>query len=97
MAESIYLAAVEGHTIKSAIALGVLEALKTKHKRVGVFRAVTRDAGTEDYVLRLLISNSNLELSYEDSIGVAYQDVHASPEKALKKIVSRFKKLESQA
>lgn len=96
MAKSIYLAAVEGHTIKSAIALGVLEPLKTKHKRVGVFRAVTRDAGTEDYVLRLLISNSNLELSYEDSIGVAYQDVHASPEKALKKIVSRFKKLESE-
>ena len=96
MAESIYLAAVEGHTIKSAIALGVLEALKTKHKRVGVFRAVTRDAETEDYVLRLLISNSNIELNYEDSIGVAYQDVHASPERALKKIVSRFKKLESQ-
>ncbi|HEY7796472.1 MAG TPA: phosphate acetyltransferase, partial [Microbacteriaceae bacterium] len=87
---------VEGHTIKSAIALGVLEALKTKHKRVGVFRAVTRDAETEDYVLRLLISNSNIELNYEDSIGVAYQDVHASPERALKKIVSRFKKLESE-
>ncbi len=96
MAESIYLAAVEGHTIKSAIALGVLEALKTKHKRVGVFRAVTRDAETEDYVLRLLISNSNIELNYEDSIGVAYQDVHTSPEKALKKIVARFKKLESE-
>jgi phosphate acetyltransferase len=96
MAKSIYLAAVEGHTIKSAIALGVLEALKTKHKRVGVFRAVTRDAETEDYVLRLLISNSNIELNYEDSIGVAYQDVHTSPEKALKKIVARFKKLESE-
>ena len=96
MAEGIYIAAVEGHTIKSAIALGVLEALKTKHERVGVFRAVTRDAETEDYVLRLLISNSNIELNYEDSIGVAYQDVHASPERALKKIVSRFKKLESE-
>ena len=96
MAESIYIAAVEGHTIKSAIALGVLEALKTKHKRVGVFRAVTRDANTEDYVLRLLISNSNIELTYEDSIGVAYQDVHSSPEKALKRIVSRYKEQESQ-
>jgi phosphate acetyltransferase len=96
MAESIYIAAVEGHTIKSAIALGVLEAMKTKHKRVGVFRAVTRDAESEDYVLRLLISNSNIELHYEDAIGVAYQDVHASPEKALKQIVSRYKKLESQ-
>ena len=96
MADSIYIAAVEGHTIKSAIALGVLEAMKVKHKRIGVFRAVTRDAETEDYVLRLLISNSNIELNYEDAIGVAYQDVHASPEKALKQIVSRYKKLEAQ-
>ncbi len=95
MAKSIYIAAVEGHTIKSAIALGVLEAMKTKHKRVGVFRAVTRDSNTEDYVLRLLIANSNTEINYEDAIGVAYQDVHASPEKALKRIVSRFKELES--
>ena len=96
MSNSVYLAAVEGHTIKSAIALGVLEAMKTKHKKVAVFRAVTRDATSEDYVLRLLIANSNTELQYEDCIGVAYKDVHSSPERALRTILSRFKQLQQQ-
>lgn len=90
MARSVYVASVEGHTAKSVLALGMVQALKGSNLSVGVFRAVTPDAAN-DHVLKLLLSQLNEEISYEDSIGVSYKEVHESPERALSKIVSRYR------
>ena len=90
MARSVYVASVEGHTAKSVLALGMVQALKGSNLRVGVFRAVTPDAA-DDHVLKLLLSQLDEEISYEDSIGVSYKEVHESPERALSKIVSRYR------
>jgi phosphate acetyltransferase len=95
MARSVYVASVEGHTAKSVVALGVLEALTKKFPRVGVFRSVTPDSGV-DVVLDLLLANTNLSLDPELSVGVSYREMHEAPEKALGKILENYKRLEQQ-
>lgn len=96
MARSVYVASVEGHTAKSVIALGALEALRGSFKKVGVFRAISPGQDQKDRVLELLLAHSNAGFKYQDCIGVSYQDVHDNHEKALSIIVDRFKALEAQ-
>ena len=95
MAQSVYVASVEGHTAKSVVALGVLEALTKKFDRVGVFRSVTPDQGL-DSVLDLLLANTNMALELEECIGVSYDEMHQSSEVALAKILERYKALEER-
>lgn len=95
MAQSVYVASVEGHTAKSVVALGVLEALTKKHERVGVFRAVTENTATHDSVLELLVSNTNMPLDVESCVGVSYREMHESPQLAIGRILERFKALEA--
>ena len=90
MARSVYVASVEGHTAKSVLALGMIQALRGDNLKVGVFRSVTPDA-ENDHVLKLLIGQLDGDISYEDSIGVSYKEVHESPERALAKIVTRYR------
>ena len=93
MAQSIYVASVEGHTAKSVVALGVLEALKLRHKKIGVFRAVVPIRETRDRVLELLLANLPNKLAYESAIGVGYQELHDSQDKALETISTRYQNL----
>ena len=90
MAQSIYVASVEGHTAKSVVALGVLEALKLRHKKIGVFRAVVPIRETRDRVFELLLANLPNKLAYESAIGVGYQELHDSQDKALETISKRY-------
>jgi phosphate acetyltransferase len=92
----IYIASAEGHTGKSSIALGVLETLTREVGRVGVFRPITRSTAEPDYVLELLLAHTNLDLPYEDCVGVSYDRVHSDPEGAMTDIVSRFAAIERQ-
>ncbi|WP_062463190.1 phosphate acetyltransferase [Demequina soli] len=96
MARSIYIASAEGDTGKSTIALGITNLLAKQVGRVGIFRPVARVADGSDYVLELLLGHDSIDLSYEEAIGVTYEDVHADPEKALSTIVSRFHEVERQ-
>ena len=92
MAQSVYVASVEGHTAKSVVALSLIKALQGNNHKVGIFRAVTPDQ-QNDHVLKLLLSQIEGAPQYEDAIGVSYKEVHESPERALSKIVSRYRKL----
>ncbi|WP_062384029.1 phosphate acetyltransferase [Demequina iriomotensis] len=94
MARSIYIASAEGDTGKSTIALGITNLLAKQVGRVGIFRPVARVADGSDYVLQLLLGHDSIDLSYEEAIGVTYEDVHADPEKALATIVSRYHEVE---
>jgi phosphate acetyltransferase len=95
MARNIYVASVEGHTIKSAVALGVLDSLVSQYPRVGVFRAVSPQTLEVDPILNMLHHFSTAGLNLEDCVGANYLDVHASPDKALAQILERFKKVEA--
>ena len=96
MARSIYITSAEGDTGKSTVALGLVDLLTRTVERVGVFRPVARSTDQPDYVLELLLAHDGVDLSYEQCIGVTYDDVHADPEAALSRIVSRYHEVERQ-
>ncbi|MGO4536611.1 phosphate acetyltransferase [Leifsonia sp. 2MCAF36] len=96
MARSIYITSAEGHTGKSTVALGVLESLRHSVGRVGVFRPIARSTEERDYVLELLLQRTTAGLSYEEALGVSYEDVHADADAALAAIVQRFRAVEAQ-
>jgi phosphate acetyltransferase len=86
---------MEGYTGKSTVALGVLEQLSRRVERVAVFRPIVRpdtaEHGGRDYVLDLLTSHDAVPLSYEESVGVTYDEVHRDPDAALDRIVRRYR------
>ncbi|TDW86558.1 phosphate acetyltransferase [Kribbella sp. VKM Ac-2566] len=94
MGSSVYVASVEGTTGKSTVALGVLHQLSRRVGRVAVFRPIVRadtaTHGGRDYVLELLISQDAVEQSYDDGVGVTYDEVHEDPDAALDTIVQRY-------
>jgi phosphate acetyltransferase len=101
MGSSVFVASVEGYTGKSAVALGVLDALSRRVERVGVFRPIVRRDGASyhsgrDYVLELLTSHDAVSLSYDDCAGVTYEEVHADPTAALDRIVDRYHRVADQ-
>ena len=96
MAQSIYITSAEGHSGKSTVALGVLDALSHATARVGVFRAIARSTIERDYVLEMLLDHDGVDLPYDDCIGVTYDDVRQDPDAALATIVERYKAVEAQ-
>ena len=95
MGSSVYVASVEGYTGKSTVALGVLQQLSKRVSRVAVFRPIVRPDtalyGGRDYVLDLLTSHDVVSSSYEDGVGVTYDEVHQDPDAALDRIVQRYR------
>jgi phosphate acetyltransferase len=87
---AIYVASPEGDTGKSTIALGLLHRLAATVARVGVFRPITRMGEDRDYILELLIAHSTAGLTYDECVGVGYQQLHDDPESALADIVDRY-------
>jgi len=92
----IYITSAEGHSGKSAIALGVLHTLSHQVERVGVFRPIARTVTERDYVLELLLAHTSVDLAYDDCVGVGYDLVHSDPDAALALIVARFAAVERQ-
>ena len=87
---SIYVASPEGDTGKSTIALGVLQMLAATAARVGVFRPIARSTNEPDYILELLVEHTTADLTYEQSLGVTYEQVHTDQDAALSEIVNRY-------
>lgn len=94
MARSVYITSVEGHSGKSAVALGVLDTLVHTVERVGVFRPIARSTTEPDFVLELLLAHDGVTLDYDECIGVTYEEVHEDPDAALSRIIDRFKAVE---
>jgi phosphate acetyltransferase len=96
VAQSIFITSAEGHSGKSTVALGVLDALSHATPRVGVFRAIARSTIEPDYVLQMLLDHDGVDLPYDECIGVTYDDVRRDPDAALATIVERYKAVEAQ-
>ena len=90
MARSLYITAAEGDTGKSTIALGMVDLLSRTVRRVGVFRPVARSTDQPDYVLEVLLAHDGVDLTYDQCVGVTYEEVHADPDAALSRIVTRY-------
>ncbi len=93
---SIYLTSAEGRSGKSAVALGVLDALLVDAPRVGVFRPLIRAGDTRDRVLELLLSRATADVDYADCIGASYDEAHEDPDSALARIVAAYQALKAR-
>lgn len=96
MVASLYLTSAEGRTGKSAVALGVLDALLVDAPRVGVFRPLIRSRSERDRVLELLRARATADVPYEACIGVTYDEQHADPDTALASIVAAYQALKAR-
>jgi phosphate acetyltransferase len=93
---SIYIAAPEGETGKSTIALGILHRLAATVARAGVFRPIARHGEDRDYILDLLLAHATAGLPYERCVGVTYQQLHADRDAAIADIVERYHAMADQ-
>ncbi|MDT5140400.1 MAG: phosphate acetyltransferase [Mycobacterium sp.] len=89
-ASSIYIAAPESETGKSTIALGLMHRLTATVAKVAVFRPITRLGEERDYILELLLEHSTAGLTYEQCVGVTYQQLHDDNDAAITSIVDAF-------
>jgi phosphate acetyltransferase len=83
------VAAPEGLTGKSMVAVGMIEALTRTVSSVGVFRPVVR-SGQEDAILHTLLGQPGVEQTYEEAVGVTYEDVHDDADAALHTLVEKY-------
>jgi phosphate acetyltransferase len=94
---SIYVAAAQPYSGKSAIALGLYEHMLRRSADVAVFRPVVRSIDEQDPAIELLRSRGSVALPDEAYFGATYDDVHRNPDEALAVIIDRFRSLASQA
>ena len=95
MSRSVYIASPEGFTGKSAVALGLLDALTREVDSVGVFRPLTTSSGSDDVdlIVDLLVNQPGISQTYEEAIGVTYDAAREDADEALHVIVERFGQL----
>jgi phosphate acetyltransferase len=96
VSRSVYIASPEGLTGKSAVALGLLDALTREVGSVGIFRPLTATSGNSndvDLTVDLLVNQPGISQSYEEAIGVTYDAARQDADEALHMIVERFGQL----
>src|SRR5918998_1344714 len=96
MTRSVYVASPEGLTGKSAVALGLVDALTREVGSVGIFRPLTTvgtSSGETDLVVDLLVNRPGVKQTYEEALGVTYEAAREDADEALHQIVERFGQL----
>jgi len=98
VSRSVYVASPEGLTGKSAVALGLLDALIREVGSVGVFRPLTTLGGSGpddavDHIVQMLVAQPGTDQTYEETLGVTYAQAHVDPDEALHLIVERYGRL----
>jgi phosphate acetyltransferase len=92
MAKTLMIAAAGPDSGKSAVALGVFEAMSRRAARVAAFRPAVR-SGCADRELALL-SGQHPGTVHATGWGVTYDEYHADPKAAIGVIVESFRRLE---
>jgi phosphate acetyltransferase len=98
MERNVYLTAIEPGSGKSAVALGVMEALASLG-RVGYFRPIVAEGDEPDNDIELIRRRYRLPQTYEESYGAVVDDLRAMSdrghyEELLKGILDAYKRLD---
>ena len=101
MANSLYIAAMEPGSGKSVVALGIMEMLSRRTRRLGYFRPVVPSAKEPDNNIRLIKARYQLDLDYEDMYACAHAEARnlvaeGRVETLLKNILNKYKVLEEK-
>jgi phosphate acetyltransferase len=92
-AQGLYIAATDAASGKTAIALGVAEAMSRRVRRLGVFRPVVVSADGPDGDIELIRTRYALAEPYHACVGVTFDEVHLDPDAAVEVIVDKYRAL----
>ena len=100
MANKLYIATMEARSGKSVVALGIMEFLSRRLRKIGFFRPIIPDV-ERDNNIQLILNRYNLQLAYEDMHAYTHDEAqnlvaHGQYDTVLKTILSKFKALESR-
>jgi len=81
VSRSVYIASPEGFTGKSAVALGLLDALTREVDSVGVFRPLTTSSGSDDVdlIVDLLVNQPGISQTYEEAFADLNRAIELDP------------------
>jgi phosphate acetyltransferase len=101
MAKSLYVAAMEPRSGKSVVALGLMELLSRRVRKMGFFRPIIASNDRPDKELHLILTRYNLAHAYEDAYAHTHEEARRMIAEGrydglLKDIVSKYRKLESR-
>lgn len=102
MSKSVYISTIEANSGKSLISLGLMELLLRKSQKIGYFRPIIpKNKDNKDYHTWLILDYFKLDQQYEDCYVFTGDEVSkmlgsGQNEKVIDKIISHYKKLESQ-
>ncbi|SKB93036.1 phosphate acetyltransferase [Dyadobacter psychrophilus] len=101
MTKTIFIASAEPYAGKSVIALGLVNMLLSKTKKIGFFKPIIsqQEPGRRDKHIEAIINHFSLPIPYEDTFAFTRQEVLQHPEsenwgEMINTIISKFKKLE---
>ena len=99
MANNLYIAAVAPGSGKSVVALGIMEMLSRRIRRLGYFRPVVPSAKEPDNNIRLIKARYHLDLTYEEMFAYTHENARdlaadGRYETLMKNILSKYKQLE---
>ena len=97
MTRSVYVAAAQPYSGKSAVALGLYEHMLRRSADVAVYRPVVRSVAEPDPAIELLRSRGGVDLPDDAFFGTTYTTVHRNPDEALAHIIDRYRSLASRA
>lgn len=100
MPRNLYIAAIEPLSGKSVIALGMMEFLSRRIRRVGFFRPIIPDTDGGN-TIRLLLSRYHLAFDFEDLYGFRHSQAHelstaGASGQLMKRILDKYKALEKR-
>ncbi|HAJ27942.1 MAG TPA: phosphate acetyltransferase [Syntrophus sp. (in: bacteria)] len=103
MTKGVYIAAVEEHSGKSLIVLGLMDAILNYLPRVGYFKPVitVNDQQEKDPHIQLILKRFNMSFSYEDAYGfsgkeVAERATNKSDVAVIDALIEKYKEIEDQ-
>ncbi len=101
MTKTIFIATAEPYSGKSIIALGLVDMLMHKAKKIGYFKPIINWAPKEalDPHIETIITNFNLPLQYDDTYAFVREEANqfikaGNQGEIIDKIISKYKKLE---
>ncbi|MEF2231855.1 MAG: phosphate acetyltransferase [Pseudodesulfovibrio sp.] len=103
MSKSLYIAATEARSGKSAIVLGVMNLLRANLQRVAIFRPIINDhvAGQKDHDIDLMLRHFSLDMTYDQTWAYTLSEARRilnSGQQALlyENTLNKFKELEKE-
>ncbi|MEI7637375.1 MAG: phosphate acetyltransferase [Syntrophus sp. (in: bacteria)] len=103
MTKGVYIAAVEAHSGKSLIVLGLMDAILNYLPKVGYFKPIITVGDTQerDPHIQLILKRFNMSISYEEAFGFSGREVadlltNKSDIVVIDALIEKYKKLEDR-